>query len=350
MIDNQVGQEDITLQENEETSNNERVVRSDPSLVSVVIPAYNEEGVIAETYLRLTSVMQELSLPYELIFVNDGSKDTTIGKLNTLANADTRVKVIDFSRNFGHQIAVTAGIEYASGEVVVLIDADLQDPPELIATFVDRWRQGYDVVYAIRRQRAGETWFKRMTASMFYRTMRKLTDIDIPLDTGDFRLMNRNVVDMLVSMKEKHRFIRGMVSWVGFKQIGVPYDRAERFAGESKYPFRKMLRFSIDGITSFSFKPLQLASQLGFICSGIGFLAILVILYLRLFTNLTIQGWSSLIVVSLFLGGIQLFVLGIIGEYLSRVYDEVRGRPLYIVADTKNVEGAGTQEEQNPLK
>lgn len=345
LVDGRTGQASHTTADGEDSTT---VLRPDPASISIVVPAYNEEEVIAETYLRLTSVMQGLSLPYELIFVNDGSRDQTFDKLTVLARADRNVKVINFSRNFGHQVAVTAGIEYAAGEVVVLIDADLQDPPELIATFVEKWREGFDVVYAVRRQRAGETWFKRMTARAFYRVMRDLTDIEIPLDTGDFRLMNRNVVDMLVAMKEKHRFIRGMVSWVGFRQIGVPYDRAERLAGESKYPLRKMIKFSIDGITSFSFKPLQLASQLGFLCSGLGFLAILGIVYLRLFTVQTIQGWASIMVVSLFLGGIQLFVLGIIGEYVGRVYDEVRGRPLYIVADTQNFDDTKTPGEPAP--
>lgn len=302
-----------------------------PQLVSVVVPAYNEESVIEMTIDRLIAVMSNLHLPFELICVNDGSRDRTIDQLVKLAQDHDVVKVVDLSRNFGHQIAVSAGIERARGDVVVLIDADLQDPPELIEQFLEKWREGYDVVYAVRQQRVGESLFKRLTASAFYRILRTLTDVDIPLDTGDFRLMNRNVVDSLLSIRERHRFIRGLVSWVGFKQIGIPYVRAERAAGESKYPLSKMIRFSIEGITSFSFKPLQAATVLGFLGAFIGFVGILVILYLRLFTPLTVQGWTSLMVVVLFMGGIQLLVLGVLGEYIGRIYDEVRGRPLYLV-------------------
>lgn len=304
--------------------------------VSVVIPAYNEELVIEETCSRLIRVMDQLHFPYELLFVNDGSRDNTYRILERLAGEIPNVKVLDFSRNFGHQIAVTAGIDHAVGDVVILIDADLQDPPELIADFLEKWREGYDVVYAVRMRREGETWFKRLTAKLFYRMLRKMTEIEIPVDTGDFRLMDRSVVESLRTIKEKHRFIRGLVSWVGFRQIGVPYERAERFAGESKYPLRKMLKFSLDGITSFSFRPLQWASKLGMASSGIGFLFILVLLYLKIFTTLTIQGWTSLMVVVLFLGGIQLFMLGVLGEYIGRIYDEVRDRPLYLIRERKN--------------
>ncbi|MCF8566472.1 glycosyltransferase family 2 protein [Alicyclobacillus tolerans] len=316
---------------------NAACVRTQPSLLSVVVPAYNEALVIEATYARLKQTLENLGVNFELIFVNDGSSDETLQILADLARRDDLVKVIDFSRNFGHQIAVTAGIEHAQGDVVILIDADLQDPPELIGEFLGKWRQGYDVVYAKRVQRQGETWFKRATAKLFYRTLRSMTEIDIPMDTGDFRLMNRNVVDSLLSIREKHRFIRGLVSWVGFKQIGVPYERAERLAGESKYPLRKMIRFAIDGITSFSFKPLQFASTLGFWSAGIGFVAILAILYLKLFTRQTIQGWTSMMVVTLFLGGIQLIMLGVLGEYIGRIYDEVRDRPLYLVRARYNL-------------
>jgi glycosyltransferase involved in cell wall biosynthesis/putative flippase GtrA len=304
--------------------------------ISVVIPCYNEELVVQETYRRLTETMRQIPFEYELIFVNDGSKDRTAELLNEIANHDFCVKVIDFSRNFGHQIAVTAGIEHASGDAVVLIDADLQDPPELIHDFIQKWEEGYDVVYAIRQRREGESKFKLLTAAMFYRLMQKMTEIPIPLDTGDFRLMDRKVVDSLKQLQEHHRFIRGLVSWVGYKQIGIPYVRAERFAGETKYPLRKMIKFAIDGITSFSFKPLQMATKLGIYSSLLGFIGVLLILYLRLFTQQTIQGWTSLMVVILFMGGIQLFMLGIIGEYLGRIYDEVRDRPLYLVKSKTN--------------
>ncbi len=241
--------------------------------------------------------------------------------------------MLGFSRNFGHQVAVTAGIDHAAGDAVVLIDSDLQDPPELIPSFIARWREGYDVVYAVRRGRQGETWFKRATAKLFYRVLQQLIEIRVPLDTGDFRLMSRRVVDSLKAMPEQHRFVRGLVSWVGFNQVGIEYERQERFAGETKYPLRKMLRFALDGITSFSFKPLQFAGVLGAYAAGIGFIGILAILYLRLFTRLTVQGWSSLMVVVLFLGGVQLLILGVMGEYIGRVYDEVRRRPLYILQE-----------------
>jgi dolichol-phosphate mannosyltransferase len=302
-------------------------------LISVVVPAYNEEQVIAETYRRLTAVCAAGDCEYELIFVNDGSRDGTGEILRELAAQDKHVRVLGFSRNFGHQVAVTAGIDHAAGDAVVLIDADLQDPPELIPSLIARWREGYDVVYAVRRRRRGETWFKRATAGLFYRVLQQLVDVRIPLDTGDFRLMSRRVVDCLRAMPEQHRFVRGLVSWVGFNQVGIEYERRERFAGETKYPLRKMLRFALDGITSFSFKPLQLAGVLGGYAAGIGFAGILVILYLRLCTRLTVQGWSSLMVVVLFLGGVQLLVLGVMGEYIGRVYDEVRRRPLYILQE-----------------
>ncbi|HEX3016174.1 MAG TPA: glycosyltransferase family 2 protein [Desulfobacteria bacterium] len=317
------------------------------SILSVVVPAYNEELVIEETNKRLTRVLSSLDLDYEIIYVDDGSKDQTIKILTRLANTDPHLKILSFSRNFGHQVAVTAGIQHATGDAVVLIDADLQDPPELIKEFVAKWREGYDVVYAIRKKREGETWFKKFTASMFYRILHKLIDIEIPLDTGDFRLMSRRVVDSLNAMPERHRFVRGLVSWVGFKQTGIEYERHERFAGETKYPLKKMIKFALDGITSFSYKPLQLASTLGICSAGVGFIGILLIIILKLFTTVTIQGWSSLMVVVLFIGGIQLAILGIIGEYIGRMYDEIRKRPLYLLQDQIGF-AKGTNADSNP--
>lgn len=300
---------------------------------SIVVPVYNEEEVIHETYRRLKNVMISTGEHYELIFVNDGSSDRTADILKGYSETDPSVILLDFSRNFGHQIAITAGMDYSRGKAVVVIDADLQDPPELILEMIEKWKQGYDVVYAKRTERKGETLFKKQAAKMCYRLLQSMTDIDIPLDTGDFRLMDRKVCDQMNSLQEKNRFVRGLVSWVGFKQIAVEYERDERFAGESKYPLKKMLKLSMDGITSFSYKPLKLASIAGAAFSTIGFIYLLVVLYLKLFTHSTIPGWSSLIVIQLFFSSIILFILGMMGEYVGRIYDESKHRPLYIVRE-----------------
>ncbi|MDN3362242.1 glycosyltransferase family 2 protein [Priestia megaterium] len=300
---------------------------------SIVVPVYNEEEVIHETYRRLTEVMRSTKEAYELLFVNDGSRDRTAEIIKEYSKQDPAVVLLDFARNFGHQIAITAGMDYARGEAVVVIDADLQDPPELILEMIEKWEQGFEVVYAKRTKRKGETYFKKQTAAMFYRFLRAMTDIDIPLDTGDFRLLDRKVCNQMNSIQEKNRFVRGLVSWVGFKQIAVEYERDERLAGESKYPLKKMLKLSMDGITSFSYKPLKLASYAGVTLSGIGFIYLLVVLYLKLFTESTITGWSSLIVIQLFFSGIILIILGMIGEYIGRIYDETKNRPLYIVRE-----------------
>lgn len=300
---------------------------------SIVVPVYNEEEVIQETYRRLTEVMRSTGEAYEVLFVNDGSKDKTADIIKAFCKKDDAVILLDFSRNFGHQIAITAGMDYAKGKAVVVMDADLQDPPELILAMIEKWKQGYDVVYAQRTKRKGETFLKKLTAKLFYRFLRLMTDIDIPLDTGDFRLLDRKVCDQLSSIQEKNRFVRGLVSWVGFKQIAIEYERDERFAGESKYPFKKMLKLSIDGIASFSFKPLKLAGYAGMIFSSIGFIYAFVILYLKTFTENAIQGWSLLIAIQIFFSGIILFILGIMGEYIGRIYDETKHRPLYIVQE-----------------
>lgn len=309
---------------------------------SIVVPVYNEEEVIHETYRRLTEVMRSTKEAYELLFVNDGSKDRTAEIIKEYSEQDPAVVLLDFARNFGYQIAITAGMDYARGEAVVVIDADLQDPPELILEMIEKWKQGFDVVYAKRTKRKGETYFKKQTAAMFYRFLRAMTDIDIPLDTGDFRLLDRKVCNQMNSIQEKNRFVRGLVSWVGFKQIAVEYERDERLAGESKYPLKKMLKLSMDGITSFSYKPLKLASYAGVTLSGIGFIYLLVVMYLKLFTDSTITGWSSLIVIQLFFSGIILIILGMIGEYIGRIYDETKNRPLYIVREKYQLE---TREE-----
>lgn len=305
---------------------------------SIVAPAYNEEEVLPEFYRRVRDVMDALGEPWELILVNDGSRDNTLAVMRELHENDPRVKVISFSRNFGHQLAITAGIDYASGDAVVIIDADLQDPPEVIPELIEKWRDGYDVVYAVRRERRGESWFKEWTAKLFYRLIYRITDVDIPKDTGDFRLMDRKVVEALRTMRERNRFMRGLSVWVGFKQTGIFYVREPRFAGETKYPLRKMLKFALDAITSFSYVPLQLATYFGFAIAGISMVGMVIAVILRLTTGRALLGQATTLVAVLFLGGIQLIFLGIIGEYLGRIYDEVKARPLYIVAETLGFE------------
>ncbi|MBC6297339.1 glycosyltransferase family 2 protein [Listeria sp. FSL L7-1517] len=300
---------------------------------SCIVPVFNEEEVLVKTYQRLTKVMQSLEGTYEIIFVNDGSKDLTRSILQKLSSEDNCVKALHFSRNFGHQIAITAGANYASGKAVVVIDADLQDPPELIIQMVEKWKEGYQVVYAQRIKRNGETFFKKQSASLFYRILSKLTDINIPVDTGDFRLMDAQVCRELASLHEKNPFVRGQVSWLGFKQTAIHYERDERAAGETKYPLKKMIKLSIDGITSFSYRPLKLASYLGVITAFIGFVYSLIVLFQKFFTNTTLTGWTSIIILQLVFGGIILFILGLIGEYIGRIYDEVKDRPLYIIEE-----------------
>lgn len=303
-------------------------------LLSIVIPCYNEEEVIGETMRRLNAFCSELvDIDVEIIFIDDGSRDCTREILREFALQNSLVKMIGFSRNFGHQIAVTAGIDASCGDAVVLIDADLQDPPEVVHEMIAKWREGYDVVYGTRTERRGESIFKRATARFFYRLLNRLSDVPIPLDTGDFRLMSRDVVDALRAMPERDRFVRGMVSWVGFKQIALPYSRAQRFAGKSKYPLRKMLRFATDGILSFSTKPLQISVALGMLCASLALIGIFYALYLRLFTNIWVEGWTALMIAVLFLGGVQLVCVGILGEYIGRIYNEVKNRPLYIVQE-----------------
>ncbi len=305
---------------------------------SVVIPIHNEEDNILELYNRLSKVLKNVCENYEIIFVNDASSDKSLEIIKNLSLKDSKVKFIDFSRNFGHQVSITAGMDYSSGEAVVIMDGDLQDPPELIPKLLEEWEKGFDVVYAVRRKREGETIFKKITASIFYRFFSKLANINMPLDTGDFRLIDRKVLESLKSIREKHRFMRGLVSWVGYNQTGVLYDREKRSAGKTKYPFFKMLKFSIDGITSFSLIPLRIATFLGFIISSIGFITGIYFIFLKLFTDKLIQGWMTLIDSILFLGGIQLIILGIIGEYIGRIYEEVKDRPLYIIREARGFE------------
>lgn len=311
--------------------------------ISILVPAYNEEATLAELHRRISAVMEAVGEPWELILVNDGSGDKTGEVIADLHERDGRVKGISFSRNFGFQIAVSAGLDRAQGQAVILSDADLQDPPEVFPEMIAKWREGYDVVYGVRASREGETWFKKVTAKAFYRLIYRITDIDIPLDTGDFRLMDRRVVQAIRQMPERNRFLRGMVPWVGYRQTGVTYERQARFAGESKFDsVRKMLPFALDAITSFSYLPLQMATYLGFVMAGISGLMILLVIGLRLFgPSEPLLGQASTLVAVLFLGGVQLISLGIIGEYLGRIYDEVKGRPLYLVDETWGFEEGG---------
>lgn len=305
------------------------------ALVSIVVPCYNEDEVIAETTRQLRAFCDSVAaeVETELLFVDDGSKDGTRGVLKLLAESDPRIRVIGFARNFGHQVAVTAGMDAARGDAVILIDADLQDPPDVMRIMLAKWREGYEVVYGTRTDRPGESAFKIASARQFYRVLNKLSDVPIPLDTGDFRLMSRRVVDVLRAMPERDRFVRGMVSWAGFRQTALPYQRAPRLAGESKYPLRKMLRFATDGILSFSTKPLQLAIGMGMAAAALSMAGILYALWLRIFTNIWVEGWTALMIAVLFLGGVQLVCVGILGEYIGRIYGEVKRRPLYVVQE-----------------
>ncbi len=309
-------------------------------LLSVIAPIYNEVNNIRLLYDRIYAVMEDIGSPWELVLVNDGSTDGSSEVIDSLYREDPQhIRVLHFARNFGHQIAVTAGMDYAGGDAVILIDADLQDPPEVIADLVAKWREGYEVIYAVRAEREGESWFKLATAKLFYRILYNITDVRIPVDTGDFRLMDRKVVNAVDAMREHTRFIRGMVSWVGFRQTGVEYTRSKRHTGSTKYPFRKMLRFAWDGITGFSYFPLQLATYMGFGIALFSGLAILLVIYLRAFANtVPLEGQATTLVMVLFLGGVQLISLGIIGEYLGRIYNEVKGRPLYIVHNSQGFE------------
>lgn len=299
---------------------------------SVIAPIFNEHESLPELYRRVREVMDSTGEPWELILIDDGSRDGSTDWIRRLAEEDSRIRPVIFARNFGHQIAVTAGLDYSRGDAVAIIDADLQDPPEVILEMIAKWREGYEVVYAVRAEREGESWFKLQTASLFYRLIYRMTDVKIPMDAGDFRLMDRKVVNVMNSMRERHRFLRGMSAWVGFRQIGIPYRRAARFAGSTKYPLKKMFKLALNAITGFSFFPLQLATYLGFGAAGLSIILIPIVIVLRSLTRTELLGQATTLVAVLFFGGVQLISLGILGEYLGRVYDEVRRRPLYIVS------------------
>jgi polyisoprenyl-phosphate glycosyltransferase len=300
---------------------------------SFVVPVYNEQETLGAFCESLSAVLVRLDGSAEVILIDDGSEDASFARLVEMSARDPRFKVLRFSRNFGHQAAITAGLDFAAGNAVVVMDADLQDPPEVVLTMAERWREGYDVVYAVRRERRGENRFKRATASAFYRVLRRLSDVDIPADVGDFRLVDRKALDAYRAMRESDRFVRGMFSWVGFRQIGVPYDRAERIAGKTKFPLRKMLTFALDGIVSFSVAPLRLALALGFVVSVLSFAYGFVAIFLKVSGAFTVPGWTSVIFVTSLLGGVQLIVLGVVGEYVGRTYGEAKNRPLYIVSN-----------------
>jgi dolichol-phosphate mannosyltransferase len=304
----------------------------DTPTYSLVIPVYNEEQVLPELRARLDGLLKRLDGEAEIILVDDGSSDHSYQLIRQFNNEDSRFKVVQLARNFGHQIAITAGIDLARGQAVVVMDADLQDPPEVVLQMAEKWREGYEVVYGLREDRSSDTPFKRKTAGVYYRVLRRLTDVDIPMDTGDFRLVDRRAIEAFKGMREQNRFVRGMFSWVGFKQIGVPYRRAERVAGTTKYPLRKMARLAVDGIVGFSRVPLRLALNLGFACSILALLAGAGTLVAKLTGGYAVPGWSSVVIAILFLGGIQLAMLGFMGEYIGRIYEETIRRPLYIVA------------------
>jgi polyisoprenyl-phosphate glycosyltransferase len=300
-------------------------------LISIVVPVYNEGKVLRAFHERISKVCDTLrTYDHEAIFIDDGSTDDSYLVLVDLAKADSRTAVVKLSRNFGHQMAITAGMDIAKGDAVVVIDADLQDPPEFILEFVEQWQNGYDVAYGIRAKREGESRMKLFTAAFYYRLLRLLTSIDIPVDAGDFRLMSRQVVEQLKKLNERERFVRGLVSWLGFRQIGVRYHRDRRYAGETKFPYSKMIKFALDGITSFSTVPLRLATWLGYFASTFAFLYASSV-FIQKALGYTVQGWATIMVGMLFLGGVQLICLGIIGEYIGRIYEETKQRPLYIV-------------------
>jgi dolichol-phosphate mannosyltransferase len=314
---------------------------------TIVAPVYNEIESLSEFYTRIVGVMDQTAETWELVLVDDGSVDGSTQLVRDLAEKDERIRPVIFARNFGHQIAVTAGLDYSRGNAVVIIDSDLQDPPEVILELIAKWREGYQVVYAVREEREGETWFKTFTASLFYRLIYRITEVKIPQDSGDFRLLDRRVVNIMNQMREKYRFLRGMSSWVGFKQVGVPYKRAARYAGVTKYPLKKMLTLASNAITGFSYFPLQMATYLGLLAAGLSIIAIPIVIILRLTGSSAFTGQATTLIAVLLLGGVQLISLGIFGEYLGRVYDEVKGRPLYIVAESPEKEQDRVEKTSN---
>jgi polyisoprenyl-phosphate glycosyltransferase len=305
---------------------------------SVIVPVFNETGCLDELHRRVKEVMEQTNDTWELVLIDDGSTDGSTEIIRKFAKEDPHVRPVIFARNYGHQLAVTAGMDYSRGDAVIIIDADLQDPPEVMLDLIAKWREGYEVVYAVREEREGESWFKLFTASLFYKVIYKITDIQMPMNAGDFRLLDRKVVNIMNSMREHQRFLRGMSIWTGFKQIGVPYKRAARYAGSSKYPLKKMIKLALTAITSFSFLPLQLATWVGGFITAISFVLLVIMIILRLTGSAFLGGQAATLIAVLFLGGVQLIFLGILGEYIGRIYDEVKGRPLYTTRETPSDE------------
>lgn len=302
-------------------------------LLTVIVPVFNEEAVIRESVKRLAAAAQKASSRYEILFVDDGSRDSTFRLLQEERQSNPNIRLLRLTRNFGHQMAITAGMDHAKGDVIVTIDADLQDPPELIAEMMAKWQEGYDIVYARRTRRLGETIFKKWTAQIFYRLVRKVSHVDIPVDVGDFRLMSRRALEAMGQLRERHRYVRGLVAWLGYKQAFVDYTRDKRYAGTTKYSLGKMVKFSLDGISSFSVAPLRLATMLGFGCAAFSFFYILYALYVKYVLHDAVRGWTAVVIAVFFLGGVQLICLGIMGEYLGMLHDESKRRPLYLVEE-----------------
>ena len=309
---------------------------SNKVVYSIIVPLYNEELVIYESYRRLKKVMDCANENYEIIFVNDGSRDKTRDKVEEICESDEKIKLINFSRNFGHQAAITAGMDLALGDAVVVIDADLQDPPEVILKMIEKWKEGYEVVYGKRIKREGETLFKKATAKMYYRLLKSMTSVDVPVDTGDFRLIDRKVCDAIISLPEKNRYVRGLVSWVGYKQTCVEFTRQERFAGDTKYPLKKMIKFAFDGITSLSYKPLVIAGYFGGLAFSIGIILMVVTITKDMFNKTKLIDFGMMISINMMMFGVMLGCIGIMGQYIGRIFDESKGRPIYIIDSTTN--------------
>ncbi|MBL4933750.1 glycosyltransferase family 2 protein [Clostridium paridis] len=314
---------------------------------SVIVPLYNEELVIDESYRRLKAVMDSTNEKYEIIFINDGSKDRTKLKADVICKKDKNIKLINFSRNFGHQAAITAGMDIALGDAIIVIDADLQDPPEVMLKMIEKWKEGYEVVYGKRAKREGETFFKKFSAKMFYRILKSMSSVDIPVDTGDFRLIDRKVCDSLKSLPEKNRYVRGLVSWVGYKQTFVEFVRQERFAGETKYPLKKMIKLAVDGITSLSYKPLALAGYLGGITLTLGGISLIINIVKAIVNNLSVINIETMFSMNLIMFGLIFCVLGMLGQYIGRIFDESKGRPIYIV---ESITSYREEQENNELR